>query len=40
MLEQNYRDKGYRHLFGVDEAGRGPMAGPLVAATVCLPLDD
>jgi ribonuclease HII len=40
MLEQNYRDKGYRYLFGVDEAGRGPMAGPLVAATVCLPLDD
>lgn len=40
MLEQNYHDKGYHYLFGVDEAGRGPMAGPLVAATVCLPLDD
>lgn len=40
MLEQNYRDKGFRYVFGVDEAGRGPMAGPLVAATVCLPLDD
>jgi ribonuclease HII len=40
MLEQSYRDKGFRYLFGVDEAGRGPMAGPLVAATVCLPLDD
>jgi ribonuclease HII len=40
MLEQSYHDKGFRYLFGVDEAGRGPMAGPLVAATVCLPLDD
>jgi ribonuclease HII len=40
MLEQSYHDKDFRYLFGVDEAGRGPMAGPLVAATVCLPIED
>lgn len=26
-------------VFGVDEAGRGPWAGPVVAATICLPAD-
>lgn len=40
MLERAYYEQGYRHIFGLDEAGRGPMAGPLVAAAVCLPLDD
>jgi ribonuclease HII len=29
--------KGYRHVAGVDEAGRGPLAGPVVAAAVVLP---
>lgn len=27
---------GYRHVAGIDEAGRGPMAGPVVAAAVIL----
>ena len=40
MLEIKYYDLGYRHIIGLDEAGRGPMAGPLVAGAVCLPLDD
>ena len=31
---------GYRNIVGVDEAGRGPMAGPLVVAACLLPLDD
>jgi len=40
MLERTYQEQGYQYLFGIDEAGRGPMAGPLVAAAVCLPLDN
>jgi len=30
---------GYRWIAGVDEAGRGPLAGPVVAAAVVLPKD-
>ena len=29
--------KGYRVICGVDEAGRGPLAGPVCAAAVILP---
>ena len=36
-FDKNYRQKGYRYLCGVDEAGRGPLAGPVVAAAVILP---
>lgn len=32
--EEYYRAHGYRHICGVDEAGRGPLAGPVVAAAV------
>lgn len=31
--------EGRRFVAGVDEAGRGPLAGPVVAAAVILPLD-
>jgi ribonuclease HII len=31
--------KGYRLIAGVDEAGRGPLAGPVVAAAVIFPPD-
>jgi ribonuclease HII len=32
--------EGYRHVAGVDEAGRGPMAGPVVAGAVILDPQD
>ena len=36
-LEKQLWSKGYRYVAGVDEAGRGPLAGPVVAAAVVLP---
>jgi ribonuclease HII len=36
-FEARARAKGYRAIAGVDEAGRGPLAGPVVAAAVILP---
>ncbi|MAS06164.1 MAG: ribonuclease HII [Ahrensia sp.] len=35
-LERLYWENGHRHIAGVDEAGRGPLAGPVVAAAVIL----
>lgn len=35
--EQLARDLGYQVVAGVDEAGRGPLAGPVVAAACILP---
>lgn len=32
--EQKLRRKGHRFIVGIDEAGRGPLAGPVVAAAV------
>jgi ribonuclease HII len=36
-FDRNYRRQGYVTIAGVDEAGRGPWAGPVVAAAVILP---
>lgn len=36
-IEQGYHDKGITLICGVDEAGRGPLAGPVCAAAVILP---
>lgn len=36
-IELKLYRRGYRFLAGVDEAGRGPLAGPLVAAAVVFP---
>jgi ribonuclease HII len=36
-LEESYWEKGFEHIAGVDEAGRGPLAGPVVAGAVILP---
>lgn len=38
-IEQRYFDQGIRLVCGVDEAGRGPLAGPVCAAAVILPAD-
>nr|WP_089738817.1 ribonuclease HII [Gracilibacillus ureilyticus] len=38
-FEQAQWLKGKRYVAGVDEAGRGPLAGPVVAAAVILPQD-
>ena len=35
--EQSAELKGYKAICGVDEAGRGPLAGPVCAAAVILP---
>ena len=32
--------EGYRYVCGVDEVGRGPLAGPVVCAAVIMPPDD
>jgi ribonuclease HII len=37
--ERRYRERGIRLLAGVDEAGVGPLAGPVVAAAVIMPED-
>ncbi len=41
MLEIEYSlyEKGYRRIVGIDEAGRGPLAGPVVSAAVIFPPD-
>ena len=36
-IEQSWMEKGYEIICGVDEAGRGPLAGPVCAAAVILP---
>jgi ribonuclease HII len=36
-FEQQAQARGYRAIAGIDEAGRGPLAGPVVAAAVILP---
>lgn len=37
QFENNITNKGYENICGVDEAGRGPLAGPVCAAAVILP---
>ena len=36
-IEKEFYEKGYSCICGVDEAGRGPLAGPVCAAAVILP---
>lgn len=37
-IEENLRKEGHRFIVGIDEAGRGPLAGPVVAAAVVMPV--
>jgi len=37
MEERNLWGNGYLHIAGIDEAGRGPLAGPVMAAACILP---
>lgn len=37
-FEEKYLSEGYKIICGTDEAGRGPLAGPVCAAAVVLPL--
>ena len=39
-IENMLYDKGYKYICGVDEAGRGPLCGPVVAAAVILKKGD
>lgn len=39
-IEESLYEKGYKLVCGVDEAGRGPLCGPVVAAAVILKPDD
>jgi len=38
VFEKEAVRKGYKDIAGIDEAGRGPLAGPVVSAAVILPI--
>ena len=38
-FDQEYTDRGFCAVAGVDEVGRGALAGPVVSAAVVLPVD-
>lgn len=40
VYEYEYLNKGCKYIAGVDEVGRGPLAGPVVCCAVIMPLDD
>ena len=40
VYERKHLDSGKRYIAGVDEVGRGPLAGPVVCASIIMPLDD
>ena len=37
--EDELRNRGFNMICGIDEAGRGPLAGPVVVASVIMPAD-
>ena len=38
-MEKELYNKGFEYICGIDEAGRGPLAGPVVVAGVIMPKD-
>lgn len=38
-IEKDLHEKGFKNICGIDEAGRGPLAGPVVIAGVIMPED-
>ena len=40
IYERKHLESGKKYIAGVDEVGRGPLAGPVVCASVIMPLDD
>ena len=38
-IDMSVFDEGYKYICGIDEAGRGPLAGPVVVAAVVMPKD-
>lgn len=38
-IDKSYFKKGYNYICGIDEAGRGPLAGPVVVAAIIMPKD-
>jgi len=39
QIEKEWHLKGMQYIAGIDEAGRGPLAGPVVVASVIMPAD-
>ena len=38
-IEKDLHKKGFKYICGIDEAGRGPLAGPVVVAGAIMPED-
>ncbi len=38
--EKSLLERGYKYICGIDEVGRGPLAGPVTCTAVIMPLDD
>lgn len=39
QIEESFRQKGFKLIAGMDEVGRGPLAGPVVSCAIVLPED-